>query len=454
MKRTRWLAVAAVFGLMAAACTAGGGTDVATPSAVNTESHEPVTLTITGEWAGRECKQWQEVFVGFEEQYPWATVEPQCNINDDKAIAAINAGKAPDVVQSFGVDNVGKFCDTGAWEDLNPFIEGPDGLDINMFPPAALTYTTFDGKQCALPFETDAFGLYYNTDYFEQAGLTGPPKTTDELVDYAKKLTVFNADGSIKRAGFVPWSGYYCCGSNTLNFSQMFGASWLDDQGEAAFASDPAWAAIFEWQKEFIADVFGDGDFATGSERLHTFTAGHGGEWAGHQDFMTGRVAMALDGEWRTAFITDLASDLHYATAPVPTSPDNADAYGSGLVGGTILALPKGSPHPNEGWLLLKYLATDTDTLVYMTNNVNNVPTTMEALESPDLQLPDQFTTFLDVFQHPDSSYRPTSVLGEELGTYLDQFAEQWQSGEVSDLQAGLQEAQDQTNQAFAQAGV
>ena len=83
------------------------------------------------------------------------------------------------MVQSFGVDNVGSFCNSGAWQDLNPYIQGGDGIDMSQFPAAALTYTSWNDEQCALPFLTDTFGLYYNTDLLEAAGLSGPPKNTD-----------------------------------------------------------------------------------------------------------------------------------------------------------------------------------------------------------------------------------------------------------------------------------
>ena len=141
-----------------------------------------------------------------------------------EADRAINAGNPPDAFLSFGVDNVGRFCDTGAWVDLNPYIDGRGGLRPEQLPgAAALTYTSFDGKQCSLPFLTDTTGLYYNLDLFEKAGLSEPPKTTDELTEYAKALTEFNPDGSIEVAGFVPVTDYYCCSSNLLNLGHMFG---------------------------------------------------------------------------------------------------------------------------------------------------------------------------------------------------------------------------------------
>jgi multiple sugar transport system substrate-binding protein len=446
----RLLAIAAAILILAmAACSSGG--DSSSVSAVDTASHDPVTLTITGEWAGEECTKWKEIFPAFTEQYPWATVDPICNVNDDKMIKQINAGNAPDVAQSFGVDNVGRFCDSGAWQDLGPWINGADGLDMSQFPPAALTYTSYNGQQCSLPFMTDTYGLYYNTDLFDAADLTDPPKTTDQLKEYAKKLTQWNDDGSIKVAGFVPDTRYYCCASNTLNMGYMFGAKWLDDNGQAAFASDPAWATMLQWQHDFIADVYGNGDFPTGADKLTKFISGAGNEWNAQQDLGKGRVAMAIDGEWRNAFVPDT---LNYDTAPLPVASGLEDIYGGGTAGGTVLALPEGSPHPAEAWLLLKWLATDTATLVDVANRINNVPTTNASLTSPDLDLPPQFQTFLDVFQNPSSHYSPTTAIGGDIQTYLNAFVQKWETGEATDLQQGLQDAQDQTNDALAQAQI
>ncbi len=440
---------AAMLVVVGAACSSGS--DSSTASAVNTASHEPVTLSITGEWTGVECAKWKEIFPAFTEAYPWATVNPICNVNDDKMIKQINAGNAPDVAQSFGVDNVGSFCNSGAWEDLNPYITGGDGIDMSQFPAAALTYTQFNDEQCALPFMTDTFGMYYNTDMFEAAGLTEPPKTTDDLVDYAKKLTQFNPDGSIKVAGFVPDSTYYCCAMTMTNLAYMFNAKWLDESGQAAFATDPQWAAAFQWQHDFIAEVYGDGDFQTGSDKLTEFISGAGNEWNAQQDLGTGRVAMTVDGEWRNAFVP---GDLNYDSAPMPVAPGTEDRYGGGAAGGTVLALPKGSPHPAEAWLLLKWLATDTDVLVDVANRINNVPTTEASLTSPNLDLPPQFQTFMDVFENPNSGWVPTTAIGLEVQQSIGQFAQKWEKGDTTDLQGGLQTAQDETNDALAQAQI
>ena len=93
---------------------------------------------------------------------------------------------------------------SGGWIDLTDNLAA-DGIDVNIFPATTRYYTSYDGKQCALPILADAYGLYYNKALLAKAGLTEPPKTVDELMDYAKKLTVKNADGSLEVVGFDPF---------------------------------------------------------------------------------------------------------------------------------------------------------------------------------------------------------------------------------------------------------
>jgi multiple sugar transport system substrate-binding protein len=385
------------------------------------------------------------VFDMFEQEYPWITVDVRTGIgeNDEKVLAAIRAGNPPDAVMSWSLDSVGKFCATDAWQDLTPYIQQSD-LDTSIFPDSVTRYTSYGGSQCALPFLTDAMGLYYNKDLLAKHGYTEPPKTMSELTQMAKELTEFNPDGSIKVAGFVPWFGYY--EFTPLELSIIFGADYYTEDGTAsAVATDPDWQALFQWQKDLV-------DFY-GADNLKEFFAGAGDEWSAPNDFHRGRVAMMFDGEWRVAMIEDYAPDLNYGTAPYPTPDGQEDQYGIGRVGGTIVGIPRGSEHPAEAWLLVQYLATNTDALVEMANVIRNVPTTFPSLESPDLDVTPQFQTFLDVFADQGSHYKQTSEIGTADQDLVSNFGEDWQSGDVADLQAGLQATAEQIDNELAAAG-
>jgi multiple sugar transport system substrate-binding protein len=439
-----------VFALVVSACTAGGNSSA--PATIGSGgSHAPVSLEIWGAWTGRELRQYNQIFDGFTQQYPWITVKSVGGVGDQKIIAGINSGTPPDVVLSFTPDNVGQFCSSGAWQDLTPYMNQTN-FELSQFPKGALAFTSFGGSQCALPFLTDTYGLYYNTDMFKKANISAPPKTLSELQADAKKLTQFNSDGSIKVAGFVPWFGYY--EFSPLNLSIMYNAPWYNADGtKSAVATDPAWQALFEWQKAFIADVYGGGDFATGASNLQRFVAGAGNEFSTAHDMYTGRIAMNLDGEWRTAFIADEKPTLPYATAPFPVPDAQANNYGMGPMYGTIIGMPRGSPHPAEAWLLLQYMSTDTKTLVYMANNVRNVPTTLASLSDPSLEVTPQFQTFLDVFKNPLSHDKAPTAIGAADQDIVSSFAGNWQAGSTTDLTGGLQQAAKQIDDQLAQQG-
>lgn len=425
----RGVAAAAVLSLGLAGCTAGESQEQQAP-AEEAGSAEG-TVTMWHFFSGREADAIAEVVNDFEAEFPDITVEVRPEQDDEKMRQAIAAGKGPDVGVSYSTAIVGSFCSTGAFQDLQPWMER-DGVSEDIFPQLVRDYTEFDGTRCAMPMLADAYGLYYNKDLLSEAGFEEPPKSAEELTEMAKELTQFNPDGSIKVAGFVPTFGFYENSPEAM--APAWGAEWLNEDLDPLVADDPAWAEMLEWQKELVEWY--------GIDKLNKFTAGIGQEWSADNAFQTGKIAMNLDGEWRNAFIAAEAPDLNYGTAPFP---GKADLYGAGYVTGTIAGIPRGAENPEAAWELLKYLTTDTDALVKLSNLLRNVPTTEESLSSPDLEVDDNFQTFIDIFQDENSATTPATAAGAEgyTGTMGD-FTERWQQGQVEDLQQGLAEVDQQ----------
>ena len=426
-----------------------------TPSAVDTgsgASHAPVTLEMWGAWTGRELQQFNKIFDGFTQKYPWITVNSTGGVDDPKIIAAINAGNPPDTVLSFTLDSVGQFCASGAWQDLNPYIE-QSGFDVSQFPPSVEAYTSFAGSRCAFPFLTDAQGLYYNTDMFEKAGIAEAPKTLSELQDDAKKLTVFNADGSIKVAGFVPWFGYY--EFSTPNLGQ------------------PLRREVVQRRRQRVGGRFRSGmeGHVPVAARLHRRRV----RWRRLPDRRRQAAAVRRRGGGRVLERERLrgGQDRHELRRRVADGVHRRRGSGPAVRDGAVPRArrsgrhlrarsgrwhdhrdPEGSPHPDEAWLLVDYMATDTATLAYMANNVRNVPTTIESLSSPDLDVTPQFQTFLDIFQNPDSHYKEPSAIGASDQNILAAFAASWQAGKQTDLDGGLASVAQQINDQLAQAAI
>ena len=96
--------------------------------------------------------------------------------------------------------------------------------------------------------------------------------------------------------------------------------------------------------------------------------------------------------------------------------------------------MPDGSDHPDEAWALLKYLTTDDAALVALANGLGNVPSTTSSSQSPDLDLPEQFATFVDVFNHPSSDTPPITAVGNGYQQLMQSFLANWQAGKVDDL--------------------
>jgi multiple sugar transport system substrate-binding protein len=444
----RLIVLVATFGMLAAACTAGGGGNVA-PSAVNTASgasHTPVTLQLWSFYSGREFKQYDAVLSDFQKLYPWITINHTPGKSDQDILRAVNSGTSPDLGLTEGPDNIAKFCSSGAYVDLTPFLHA-DNMDITtIVPKPALQYTSYQGDQCSLPVLSDAYGLYYNLDMFQKAGVSEPPKTLSDLETDAKKLTVFNPDGSIKVAGFVPLDAFY---ESTSLFNGVYTASkWYDGTNKAAFATDPTWGQLLQYQQKFITDVYG----TDGYSKLQSFISHLGGpnsEWSSAQGFETSQIAMALDGEWRTAFIKADKSKVNYATAPFPVVDAHPELYGAGQIGGDVIGIPNGAPHPAEAWLLLKYLATNTQAEEKLAETLGNVPTTFDSLKDPVLANDPHFKVFLQIFANANSAFKPLTTIGDTDETLWANFLDKWQAGQVSDLQSGLQQVSQQIDQQF-----
>jgi multiple sugar transport system substrate-binding protein len=418
--------------LLAAACTAGGG-DSSKPAATVApdKPHDPLTLTVWSNFSGREGNVVTKVLESAKQKYPWMTVKHVKGKDDEAIQRAINGGTPPDVAISFQPDNTARYCQTRAFQDLNPYLQA-DKVDKNaMWPAGIFSYTQYNNIQCVLPMLTDAYGLYYNVDLLKKKGFDQPPKTLGELADMAKKLTEYNPDGSIKVAGFLPLFGTYQTTVNTLGHA--YGAQWYDNSGKPSLSTDPNWAKLLQWQKSLVD--------AIGYDKLQKFFGKLGGgdsEWSAQHGFEVGKIAMMIDGEWRNAFIAADKSKVNYATAPFPVDDAQPDLYGSGQVGGTIIGIPNKVKHAAESWLLVKYMTTDTPALVTLAKGLKNVPSTVESLKDPELNADPHFSVFMKIFQHPKSTFKTVTPVGVTDQDLFGSLAEKYQAGKVSDLQAQL----------------
>ena len=351
---------------------------VATALASEAHRSSATKLSVWVYWSPgtHELTSFNKLVAEYQKNHPEVKISVVGGVDDNKIVAAIRSGTAPDVVSSGNSYNVANYCRTGGWVDLAPLMK-KDNISVNLFPKATRYYTQYSGKRCALPLLADDYGLYYNKALFKKAGITHPPKTISELTADAKKLTVRNSNGTFKVVGLDPVIGWY--ENVPERWIQQFGGKFVDAKAHAILSKDPAWTKWAKWQKSLI-DWYG-------YNNLVRFQTGAGDEFAASQAFENGKVAMNLDGEWRVAFIQNEHPNLQYGTAPFPVDDAHPELYGSGYINGTIIGIPRGGKHQDEAWAFVKYVTTNTHFLAQFSNLIRNVPTTTASLTSPKSSL-------------------------------------------------------------------
>lgn len=431
---SRIVGALAVAVMVTASCTVESTPDRVEPPP---KPGEQVTIDVSSKFTDRELEAFNDVLAEFRQRNPGIEINSVGNQSTEKLTQAIRGGNPPDVAIAVSDESLGQFCSSGAWQDLGPYVER-DKLDLSIIPKAPRGYTTFRGTRCALPMLADVYGLYYNAGYFKGKGITRPPRTMSELTDYAKRLTEFNPDGSIKMAGFLP---VLATGSNhPWNWAPHWGAQWLDERKRSALGKDPAWERMLRWQRELVEFY--------GWDNLVRFTAGLGQQFSADNAFNEGQIAMMMDGEYRTSFIDEQAPELDYGTAAFPVDDRHPELYGTALATGSIIGIPKGAEDPGAAWELVRFLSTNTEAQVRLANSLHNVPSTKPALNHPGLKPTKQFQTFLDIFAGGKVVSNPSSPNGNAYMKSTEDFADEWQRGKVDDLAEELDQLDEEIDAA------
>jgi len=206
-----------------------------------------------------------------------------------------------------------------------------------------------DRRVFAIPNSTDDRALYYNEDLLERAGLVDasgkakPPRNWRELKDYAIKLTERDADGHMTRLGFAPNFG----NAWLYIYGWLNGGQFMSADGRTCTLADPRIEAALG----FMVEVY---DALGGIEGVDAFQSGfQQGEF---DPFLTGKVAMKVDGNWTLNAIADFAPGLRFGVVPAPAPTGRESITWSG---GFSWALPAGSAHPEMAFELMRFLSSD-----------------------------------------------------------------------------------------------
>jgi multiple sugar transport system substrate-binding protein len=261
---------------------------------------------------------------------------------EDKLAIAVPTGTGPDILalhdyifpHYFDSDSLD---DVPA--DLVTAVNNPKIVD-----PVFTRIVTRDGKPWGMPWWKGSRALFYNLDHFKQAGLAGPPKTLQEMWEYAEKLTKKAPDGTLTRAGITL---RLTEGSGGL---QKFCDMYYMVTGVQILETGPKPGTVRVTLKDNLdaaAQLLGD--YIThlhGPRKVDDWALKHDA-----QGFANGAASMLWREEWVVAFVRKNGPDTHFATAPLPRAK-----YWGNFNFIEILAVNKGSKLKQPAWDMIRLL--------------------------------------------------------------------------------------------------
>ncbi len=331
---------------------------------------ERIKLVIWGMDTGAEAVDGKARVAEFERRHPNIEVSALSmgagGMNPQKLMTAIVGGVPPDLVQQDRF-TIGDWASRGAFRPLGDLLARDaargDALAVRQadYVPATWAEAVYRGEVYAIPNTTDVRFLFYNKALFREAGLDPerPPQTWDEMLQAAKRLTLREPSGAFRRIGLIPAFGQ----GWLYLWSWQNGGEVLSPDGRTCTLANPqtvgALGAMVSWY-----------DAQGGVDAINTFAGGFGAE---EQDpFLTGKLAMRVDGDGFVNTIARFKPDLDFGVVPAPVPAarlrrEGRFAKGRTWVtwsGGHSFAIPRGSRHVAEAWEFVRWYNSPEASLI------------------------------------------------------------------------------------------
>ena len=260
--------------------------------------------------------------------------------------------EAPDIFNNEG------YLQLEAWADhLEDLSDEPWVKDM---APLTVEGATIDGKIYGLPLYLEGFGLCYNTDIFEEAGITELPKTLSELEAVCTKL---------EEAGFsaigLPCGDSYNPGRFMFNVAiahQENPTEFIEAacRGEIDFVNNEIMNDWVDYLDVCIKHAYGnplDLDFAG---QMSTFAFGENA------------ITLANNGAWLTFREMNPEINTDYMVIPINDDPEFNDVLYAGPA--TYWVVNKDSAVKEEAKDFLEWLVTSERGQYYLTEVFGFVP--------------------------------------------------------------------------------
>lgn len=340
-----------------------------------------------------------KVTADFQEQ---TGISVEYNIVDwgsasQKLTLACTGGEAPDVADIFFTKSLATMSsDEYGLMELNDLVEEMGGEDT--WITAGKDEACVDGDWYGIPWRADTRVLLYNTEDFENAGITEAPTTWDELVEDAQKLTVTDEDGNITHAGLAWYSDMGRYDQTWFSMLAQCGGTLMNDEF-TEFTLDT------EQSKQALAFL---------SDCINTYNICSNSLDASYDavtEFMSGNVSMVfgVTGETKNNILQNAPQmEGKFASAPLPTAT-GAENEKNGISFSAPIGIFKTTENADAAKEWVKYFCSE-DVQLYMSQELGLLNSNCAVMENSYFTEDDWLKAFSTTIANSQSGDMPLTT--------------------------------------------
>lgn len=291
----------------------------------------------------------------------------------EAVIAAIAADNAPAAIQ-MGYPTAMSYIYRNACLPIDDFIA--DTPDFANFDKTQVDAFLVNGKHYAVPYDKYVMGFYYNKKLFEEAQVTSTPKTWDEFLATAKKLT----NPTKQQYGFgldaIQWG---CWHFETWVWGAGGDLTKQNNDGTLTLTfTDPAAIKAAEFYRTLKKEKVIQSD---GTKNLEALT----------KDFAMGKSAMIYDSinAGTLAKFVDAgakAEDIGYFAFPKGPS---GNAYTQAGANAWVIPTTKDADIAKAGWTYIMYANSKAELINTLKEQADKGPLGAAILARTDVKVSD-----------------------------------------------------------------
>ncbi|KZE78681.1 ABC transporter substrate-binding protein [Paenibacillus elgii] len=381
-----------------------------------------VTVQLWNHYTGDKAAVLDQMVSAFNASQNEITVKALSNQDPQKQLTAISGGSAPDLMFTFW-NNIGPWSEAGAVLNLDDFVKQAN-FDTKKIIPAALERMKVDGKVYGFPISMSmASRLYYNKKMFQDAGISKPPETLEEMFEVSKKLTKKDGKNGYEQVGFIPDYPWI----DNVFWPIIFGGSWDDGKGKltaAQKANVDAIAYQTEYYKEF------------GSEGISKFKSGMGKADTPQDPLVTSKLGMMIG--WENMYNDKRGEGGAIGVAPFPYPKERPELKNAGMVSPVAMFIPAKAKNKEAAWKVMQYFLSEDVQIEYATK-AKTIPVLLSALDNPKLTKNEATKSLWEFYESAKSANLngfPNSVYINEYLQALNEETEKALKGQITPQQA------------------